>query len=401
MGSSVNLLEVTVGQDRADFVGTNHLALQAAVDYVSALGGGTVQILPGTYEMGNSLFLRSGLRLVGSGEDTVLRKCDWTCQQMTEDTDWYSNRVAIKSASAFSIGGGVLIRGKCPHYGKPQFIKRTVVAVDDNVLYLDKALRANVWLDTEPEAASLFPVITGEFVNDVTIESLIIDGNRANNDNLNGNYGGCIFIQDCNRIRVSYVTARDYNGDGISWQICDDVTIDQCRCINNSDLGLHPGSGSQRPIITDNTIIGSSQGLFFCWGIRHGRAEGNTIEDCDKYGISIGHRDTDNLVRNNCVRRSGINGVLFREHPSPARDPHRNVLEGNLIVDSGAHDECVAIEMLGTATGVVLRNNRIVDTRRKHASRNRIGIRIGEKIQELTMQGMSFVGVDTDILDKR
>jgi len=401
MAVGIKSLEVTVGPEKADFVGADHLVLQAAVDYVTAMGGGTVRILPGTYEMGNSVFLRSNLRLIGSGEDTVLRKCESVCELLTEDTDWYSNRVMVKNASAFSVGGGVFIRGKCPHSGKPQFVKRTVVAVDGNALYLNQELRMNFWLETAPEAATLFPVITGDYVNDITVENLTIDGNRANNENLNGNYGGCVFIQDCNRVVMRHVTARDYNGDGFSWQICHDVTVDKCQSVNNSDLGLHPGSGSQRPIITDNTIIGSSQGLFFCWGVKHGVAEGNIIEDCDKYGISIGHHDTDNLVRNNCVRRSGLHGVWFRQHPNPARDSHRNVFEGNLIVDSGVRDECVAIEMLGTATGVVLRNNRIVDTRRKHASRNRIGLRIGEQIQDLVTEGNSYSGMETDIVDLR
>ncbi len=46
-------LTVTVGAESADFIGRDHLALQAAADYVAALGGGTVRDLTGMYEMGN------------------------------------------------------------------------------------------------------------------------------------------------------------------------------------------------------------------------------------------------------------------------------------------------------------------------------------------------------------
>ena len=69
-----NRLTVTVGPARADLVGTDHRVLQAAVDYVASLGGGTVQILPGTYRLRNALYLRSKVRIAGSGEDTVLLK---------------------------------------------------------------------------------------------------------------------------------------------------------------------------------------------------------------------------------------------------------------------------------------------------------------------------------------
>ena len=40
-------LTVTVGPAKADLIGDDHRVLQAAVDYVAALGGGTVHVLPG------------------------------------------------------------------------------------------------------------------------------------------------------------------------------------------------------------------------------------------------------------------------------------------------------------------------------------------------------------------
>ncbi len=399
--SASKCIEVTVGPKRADFVGNDHLALQGAADYVTRLGGGTVRILAGTYEMGNSLFLRDGLHLIGAGDDTVLRKCPSAATRLVEETDWCYNEVFVKDPSVFRVGGGLLLRGTGPLYGEPLFVKRTVVAIEGNVIYLDKEPRENFWLETKPEAATLFPVITGNYVNDVTIENLAIDGNRAENENLNGNYGGGIFIQDCDRIVIRNVTARDYNGDGISWQVCDDMTVDNCRMVNNSDHGLHTGSGSQRTIITNNTIIGGKIELFFCWHVQHGIAENNIIEDASGAGISIGHRDTDNLVRNNQIRRSGTNGVVFRDHPNPARDPHRNTFEGNLIADSGKKGDCIAIEMRGTAEDVILRNNRIVDTRRRHKSRKRIGLRIGTHIKNLRLENNTFERMEHDIVDQR
>ena len=50
---------IRVGHRDADLIGTDHRALQAAVDYVAALGGGIVEIGAGEYLMGDSLHLRS------------------------------------------------------------------------------------------------------------------------------------------------------------------------------------------------------------------------------------------------------------------------------------------------------------------------------------------------------
>ena len=139
-------------------------------------------------------------------------------------------------------------------------------------------LAGDVFLQGEPKVEALFPLFSGENIADVTIENIALDGNKANNGNLDGNYAGCIWMQDCNRITMRKVTARNYNGDGISWQICHDVLVEDCHSHDHTGLGLHPGSGSQRTIIRRNRMVGNEQGLFFCWGVRWGLAENNYIE---------------------------------------------------------------------------------------------------------------------------
>ena len=62
--------------------------------------------------------------------------------------------------------------------------------------------------------------------------------------------------------------------------------------------------------------------------------EKNLIEDCN-YGMTFGHSDSDNLIRDNDIRRSGEAGIHFRGG-SKAFAPHRNRFERNRIVDSGA-----------------------------------------------------------------
>src|SRR5437868_5884354 len=50
-------LTMTVGPDKGDMVGSTDKVIQAAVDYVARLGGGTVQLGPGTYRFRNAVHL--------------------------------------------------------------------------------------------------------------------------------------------------------------------------------------------------------------------------------------------------------------------------------------------------------------------------------------------------------
>jgi hypothetical protein len=152
--------------------------------------------------------------------------------------------------------------------------------------------------------------------------------------------------------------------------------------------------------VRGNTVVGGSVGFFFCWGVRHALVEGNLIQDCDT-GISIGHRDTDNVVRGNTVRRSRQRAILFREHPVALRDPHRNVFEGNLLEDWGQTGECVAIDIQGAPQDVVLGGNHVGDARRRSTRRTRIGIRVGPRVGALRLSGNTYSGVETQVLDLR
>jgi len=269
------------------------------------------------------------------------------------------------------------------------------VARSNNRFKLDRALRENFWLEGETTVATLFPILSGEEISDVAIENLVLDGNKEQNDNLNGNYAGCIFCQDCSRITVRGVTTRNYNGDGVSWQICHDVVVEDCHSHDNAGLGLHPGSGSQRPIIRRNLLERNSIGLFFCWGVKFGLAEGNTIDDSSDCGVSIGHRDTDNSITGNTVRRSGKVGVLFRPERGNAFAPHRNHLTENRIEDSGPEDG-VAIDVQGETEGVTISGNRLVETR---GPAQRTGIRLGPKTRDIRLAENHFQGFATEIAD--
>ncbi len=389
-------LTVTVGPSKGDLVGSDHRVLQAAVDYVAALGGGTVKILPGTFRLRNAVYLKSEVRVVGSGEETILVKEPSVATKLAADSDWYDQEITLADARGFGIGDGVCLRTRNPHHGGADVVKRTLVARSGNRFKLDRALRENFWLKGDTTVSTLFPLLSGEEIADVTIEKLALDGNRARNDNLDGNYAGCVFLQDCNRIAIRDVTAHSYNGDGISWQICHDVLVQNCRSRDHVGLGLHPGSGSQRSAMRENRLTRNAIGIFFCWGVKSGLAEGNTIEDC-QCGISLGHRDTDNTVRKNVLRRSGQVGVLFRAEPGKDFAAHRNRIEANRIEDTGPEDG-VAVDVQGPTENITIVGNELVETR---GPAKRVGIRVGAATREVHLADNRIQGFATPVSDLR
>ena len=391
-------LTITVGPDKADLAGRNDKVIQAAIDYVARLGGGTVRILPGTYTLRSSIHLPSKIRILGSGEDSILTKIDSRTVELSDDSDWYDQEITLTDSKGFQVGDSIVLNAKNAHNGSQVVIKRTLVARSGNRFKLNDGLRENLWLEGKPTASSLFPLLTSEYTSNVVIENITLDGNRENNENLNGNYGGCIFLQDCNRYTIRGVTARNYNGDGISFQICHDVVVENCHSHDNANLGVHPGSGSQRPLIKGNKLERNDLGLFWCWGVKFGLAESNKIDANRSYGISIGHNDTDNLMRNNEITNSGKVGILFR-NDERGKDfwANRNTVENNRIINSGGEDG-IAIDIQGKTKDVKIADNEIRETREPM---KRIGIRIDGQAGKLELTNNVIEGFAIDVLDNR
>ena len=67
-------LSITVGPKNAQLTGTDDRVLQAGVDYLAALGGRTLRILPGTYHLNNAVDLRNNICIEGSGDKSILIK---------------------------------------------------------------------------------------------------------------------------------------------------------------------------------------------------------------------------------------------------------------------------------------------------------------------------------------
>jgi hypothetical protein len=390
-------LTVTVGPRNADLVGETEKPIQAAADYVARLGGGTVHIQAGTYHMGNAVYIPSGVRLLGDGAETVLVKEPSVETTIAADSDWFDQEITLADATGFNVGDGICIQAENPHTGGKEVLKFTLVARSGNRFKLDRPLRKNVWMTKTPSVSTLFPLLTAEERTDMAIENLMLDGNKDANAPLNGNYGGNLWFQDCSRIVIRGVETRNNNGDGISWQVCHDVVVEDCYSHDNADLGLHPGSGSQRPLMRNNRLERNNIGIFFCWGVHYGLAENNRMTNNRGQGLSIGHRDHHNVVRHNEITGSGETGVLFRPERGEGFTATGNLLEENRIIDNGPENGA-AVDFQGVTAGNTLVRNEILETR---GPASRVGIRIGEECGENTLTDNRIEGFATPIEDNR
>lgn len=392
-------LVLTVGRTGGDLPGSNDKVIQAGVDYLHRLGGGTLRILPGVYELRNAIYLRPHITLIGSGEQTILKKSGSIVTTLSRDSDWYECGVEVNDPAGFMAGDGIMLRSSSgPGEWQYDVLRATVTAVQGRVLFLDRLTRENFWTQKNATAATIFPILTAENVDDVRIEDLVLDGNRDHNEKINGNFAGAVFIQECSDWRFKNVVARNYNGDGFSFQVCDDVQFQDCKALNNADLGFHPGSGSQRPVFRNCTATGNSQGIFFCWAVSDGLAEGCTLSENSRYGISIGHRDTDNIVHNCTIERNGEVGILLREEAGEFRGGHRNRIESCTIRYNGTRGSGVGIDIRGTTHDIT-----VCDTRLDSAAGGpqNIGIRIGERAGQVSLRGNTYEGCPTAVEDLR
>jgi nitrous oxidase accessory protein NosD len=387
-----------VGKDTGDLRGADLRALLAAVDYVAALGGGTVEIGPGTYIMRDSLHLRPGVTVQGTPGQTILRKADAATSPLKLDGDYGEEQITLENVTGFEVGDGVAVWDK--NAGGFHTTVARVTGRRDRTISISGPLNADCMVDNGAQAATVFPLISGYYADGVVLKDLIVDGNKTRNPHLNGCRGGGIFLYRCHGARIERCNVRDYNGDGLSFQQSNDVKVMDCVAEENSSLGFHPGSGSQRPLLRHNRASRNGEdGLFLCWRVQEGIFEENTLEQNGRFGISIGHKDSDNLVRSNVVRSNCNDGIFFRNERE-GMAAHRNRIEENIISDNGRETPASGIRVRGQTKDLVIRSNSITDSRLGAARQQVTGIALESEVGGVVLEN-NIIDASEKVRDQR
>lgn len=392
------LPSITVGKENAAIIGNDNRSLQAAVDYIAGLGGGTVEIAEGRYIMYDSLHLYTNVTVRGAKGKTILQKADGVACPLALDGDFGEQQFTVENPAGFKVGYGVAIWDD--NAGGFHTTVARITGQNGNTFSIDKPLMADCMVANKAKAATVFPIVSGYNIEGAKVEGLTIDGNKDSNVSLNGCRGAGIFLYRAFSTVIKDCVVHNYNGDGISFQQSNDVSVVSCTSENNNNLGIHPGSGSQRPRV-ENCIArnNGADGLFLCWRVRHGSFTNNVLEGNGRFGISIGHKDSDNILSRNVVRSNHQDGVFFRNE-TLGMAAHRNRLEENIIENNGVEQESAGVRIRGFTNGLVFKNNVIRDTREDDAQKQTVGIRIEEHAGQVTLDG-NKITAKTTIDDRR
>ncbi len=363
-GSTIPNRTITVAQSgnavgALTVIGSDSASLQKAADMLRP--GDTLVIGPGTYQMDASLLIPSNITVRGAAGKTILLKSSGVESALTEDGDYGESYLSVAEPQKFHPGMGVEISDDTLKEGWDVSISK-VVAVRDHILQINPPTVRDYDLEKKhARIRNTFPILCAMNAENITFEDLTVDGNKTENSYLDGCRGGAIYLYNVRNITVKNCVARNYNGDGISLQISDNVHVLNSESYGQTGYGVHPGTGSANSVVEHCRMHNNGDiGLYLCWRVRHGQFRDNVIEDNGHYGISIGHKDTDNEFTNNTIARNGVSGVFFREETAE-NSGNRNTFRNNKVLDNGSAKVGYGFYIAKRVTDTVIAGNKIRD----------------------------------------
>jgi hypothetical protein len=387
---------ITVGGQGADVPGFTSEAIQIALDAVKVRGGGTVMLNPGIFKITGPVRMSDNSSLIGSGNTTILKKCDGFKTSFIIDADWGMLKAEVKDASGFSIGMGIELYDD-EHDQGWDVTTAVITDIQGNTIYFDNRTVNDYISSLNGTVTNSFSIIEAVDAENVKIADLVIEGNKNSNDYINGCRGGGVYIHKSRNCIVENVKVNEFNGDTFSWQITENITIRGCEASNGNGLGFHPGTGSDHSIV-ENCIShhNKGDGIFLCWRVQNGIFRNNTSYANGDNGISIGHKDTDNLFENNHLYENGSHGVLFRNE-NEQNSGHRNTFTNNVIENNGISRESAGFYIGGVTHDIKIVNNTI---RSAGKGNQPIAIFIGKKSSKITATDNKISGSKDIVYEK-
>lgn len=379
--------------------------VQEAIDAVSTQGGGIVVLRPGVYELEDSVRLRSHVDLRGGGSAVFRRKGPLVWSDLALDADHNQTEITPRNIEGFHPGMGLVLRDDDqpnPMSNMPV----TVTAVQDGHLYIDRHLQVEVLAERGARVYSYFPLVCGHAVEGVTVEGLVLDAAVEDVGRVRTLRSSGVHFWRSRGCCLLRVTARNCAGDGICSGTSRDMVFEECTAEDNVEYGIHPGGHSPHCRVARCSIHGNgADGLYICWGVRDSTVEDNDIHHNGhikiRAGISIGHKDTDNLIVGNRIHDNVGAGIYFRTK-TEANGAHRNTFRGNLIENNGLGlDRGYEVHVCGTTRDLLFEGNTLRFTGSRAGGHRQTAFRLCRGVSRVTMRGNVFEGYGEDaILDE-
>jgi len=351
--------KITVGGPNSTIQGFSNEAIQGAVDALPPKGG-TIKLSAGTFDIKAPIRLKSNIELIGSGDSTLLQRIDGFHSRIMIDADYGEYQATVVDPNGFSVGMSIQVTDRNNWICENVSIG-VITHIEGNTLHFDRELVRNYRAADYGIITNAGSCISVVKAQNVLISNLKIDGNKSKNDELDGCFGGGIAITRAQHVTVDSVRITNFNGEGITWQLTDHVTVKNSEIWDCSNMALHPGIGSPNTLVENNNCHHNRVGLFLCWRVVDGVAKGNKLHHNSECGISTGHKDTDMLFEENHIYENGRNGVEFRDEIT-ANSPHRTTFLNNIVEDNGTINEGYGFRIQGKAKDILLKDNIIRNT---------------------------------------
>ena len=321
-----------------------------------AAGGGKIVLGRGCFVVLDSIALTDGIHLCGKGASTVLQCIRCVESRVRTFVGYGHYDVCVEQPQLFRPGMGVLIDDQAG--GGFYATLSVVTAVDGNWLRIAHPLNHDYHPQHNGVVRSLFPPISIVKASNVRVSNLSISGADPENPRLNNCRGAGVYILGSRCVKVDEVRIEGFEGDGIGWQQCLDVVIQDClvcRCRGN---GLHPGSGSVRWVVRGTqSRENQNAGLFYCLRTQYGLVEDSVFADNGECGLSINSHDGHQWIRACQIEGNGGPGIIFPE-VAPHAAPNFCRIEDNNLLGNCRKEGGGQIEVNTGVEGLYLLRNR-------------------------------------------
>ncbi|MEN8230828.1 MAG: right-handed parallel beta-helix repeat-containing protein, partial [Bacteroidota bacterium] len=373
-------ITITVGGEQADVDGFSNKAIQLAVNALPAEGG-IVQLNDGIFELKDAVHLRSNVKLIGSGASTVLKRAEGFRSRLIDDADYGELKLMVEDASGFEPGMSVQIWDE-PQSSCWDVSVGTITDIVDNILYIDSYLIRDYRADRGGWVSNAGSGVLIKEAENVVVTNLVIDGNKEHHEQVDGCNGGGVAVFKSQNITIDNIHVKDFNGEGITWQITENVTVQNCEIEGSANMGMHPGTGSPKSrILNNNSHHNAVDGMFICWRVHHSIVKGNQFHHNGRYGICTGHKDSDVVFEENHIFENGSDGINLRGENS-RNSPHRNTFLNNLIENNGQDGEGYGFAVYSTPQDLVIKDNTIRDTDK---GTQKAGVFLQKDVPEITL----------------
>jgi parallel beta-helix repeat protein len=301
--------------------------IQEAIDSLQQKGG-RVRIPAGRWRLSRSIWIPSGVSLVGDGPSTELYIAPLKVARLAKDVRKGGKVLTLKGKVPFKVGQeiGVSDETRNGWWGTHGIVE----GIDGNRVRISAKFNRGLSVADDAKAVSLFPAITSDGKSDMELADFTIRGPGGAKGKWWDFTYSAIHMVLCQRVRITNVTVFAWPSDGIGVQRGSDVQVSQCQAHGCRGHGFHPGTGLARSVWSHNIGKGNGgDGFFFCARVHHSTCSDSVFSENGLAGIGGVARGGDhhNIISDNVCSYNQKWGI-------EATRGDEQAITGNLILSN-------------------------------------------------------------------